>query len=75
MGLTIIPLDVGVLYNDKSNLTPRRDYGITYKAASIMFYIQLQKRAGILPAACAFKGRAASAAGTRKRSGRHRGKA
>jgi N-acyl homoserine lactone hydrolase len=40
MGLSIIPLDVGVLYNDKSNLTPRRDYGIPYKAASIMFYIE-----------------------------------
>jgi N-acyl homoserine lactone hydrolase len=40
MGLTIIPLDVGVLYNDKSNLTPRRDYGIQYKAASIMWYIE-----------------------------------
>ena len=40
MGLTIIPLDVGVLYNDKSNLTPRRDYGIQFKAASIMWYIE-----------------------------------
>ena len=39
MGLTIIPLDVGVLYNDKSNLTPRRDYGTLFKAASIMWYI------------------------------------
>jgi N-acyl homoserine lactone hydrolase len=44
MGLTIIPLDVGVLYNDKSNLTPRRDYGIQFKAASVMWYIEGAKK-------------------------------
>jgi N-acyl homoserine lactone hydrolase len=40
MGLTIIPLDVGTLYNDKSNLTPRRDYGVLFRASSIMWYIE-----------------------------------
>jgi glyoxylase-like metal-dependent hydrolase (beta-lactamase superfamily II) len=39
MDLTIIPLDVGAIQTDKSNLTPRRDYGTPVEAASIIWFI------------------------------------
>lgn len=39
MGLTIIPLDVGAIQTDKSNLTPRKDYGTPVNAASIIWFI------------------------------------
>lgn len=39
MDLKIIPLDVGSIETDKSNLTPRRDYGRTFKSASSMWFI------------------------------------
>jgi N-acyl homoserine lactone hydrolase len=39
MDLTIIPLDVGAIQTDQSNLTPRKNYGTAVDAASIIWYI------------------------------------
>jgi glyoxylase-like metal-dependent hydrolase (beta-lactamase superfamily II) len=44
MGLTVAPLDVGRLTGEKSQLTPRKDFGVRYRAASVIWHVGGTKR-------------------------------
>jgi hypothetical protein len=40
MGLSIIPLNVGTMYIDKSLATPRKNFGQEFLSPSIIWYIE-----------------------------------